>query len=389
VHYFTVGELRDVNFRAWVAEFYGKTPKLLGTTRSMPTLGSTYVSATTNDQHVLMWDGVKYSCYINSCAHLGLQFVPVGKTFRGEVVSRQGKQRDPRFITCGWHARRHNSETGELIGAGASPCRKLRKIEIVRRGDLIFEAADGSLPGFEGLIGSPKFKQLGIKPLEIPTNYVLVKTIISPEKFDAITGAANFPEDAHVGPAHPTTYGYLYDMQTLEVEAYEPEWSAQFVGWQMTETAKPSRGCGKLRELILKRTGGKPPVFGVIWYQFGLFDTMERFSIDTDVANQVIIVSSFLPNKSGIGSRNVIEFYFPEHVASDSEFVETFLAAYDEPGAEDRDLCLAAEDGYDARIDAGYGTDPVIAADATNELCLLNYYQYLRSVVKKSRLEYS
>jgi hypothetical protein len=55
-----------------------------------------------------------------------------------------------------------------------------------------------------------------------------------------------------------------------------------------------------------------------------------------------------------------------------------FFAAYDETAFEDRELCLAAEEGYDAMIRAGHGSDPVIASGADEERCLQNYYQYLR-----------
>lgn len=49
-----------------------------------------------------------------------------------------------------------------------------------------------------------------------------------------------------------------------------------------------------------------------------------------------------------------------------------------ETAFEDRELCLAAEEGYDAMIRAGHGSDPVIASGADEERCLQNYYQYLR-----------
>ena len=382
---FTPSELRSASFRTWVAELYQRTPKLLGTTASLPSPGSTYVPRTTEDRHVLIrtdktGTDSEYVCFVNSCAHLQLKFIPVGKIFDGKEVERQGKLGTLRFIVCPWHERGHRTNSGEFITKPGEQCRRLRKVETVRLGDLIFEAADGSLPSFEALINSPKFAELGIKPFEIPTNFRLVRTSDTPERFDAITGAANFAEDAHVGPSHRSTYAFLYDMKTLYVVVIDREWSAQFVGWHKAERAMPQNACGELRRLILARTGGVAPAFGVIWYQFGAFDTMERFSIGTDVSDHVIVVSSFIPTKSGVGSRNVVEFYFPENVASDSEFVDAFMAAYNEPGAEDRDLCLSAEEGYDARIESGYGDDPIIPSDSKEERCLLNYYNYLRQL---------
>ena len=105
LQYFTPSELRSASFRTWVAELYQRTPKLLGTTASLPALGSTYVPRTTEDRHVLIrtdqtgTEG-EYLCFVNSCAHLQLKFIPVGKIFDGKEVERQGKLDTLRFIVC-------------------------------------------------------------------------------------------------------------------------------------------------------------------------------------------------------------------------------------------------------------------------------------------------
>jgi hypothetical protein len=253
-------------------------------------------------------------------------------------------------------------------------------VETVRRGDLIFDVADGSLPTFDKLVASPTFETLGIRPLELPTHFRLTKTCVYNETMDALTAAANFEEDAHVMWTHATSFAHLYDMRTLTIEVYGLDSAAQFVGWSKEGAKNPSAKYKKLRELIIARTGGHGPAFGVIWYRLGAFTTMERFSVGTSPDEHIAVVSSFVPNQNGIGSRNIVEYYVPPQLAEDTEFMEVFLAAYDETAHEDRELCLATEEGYDALIRAGHGDDLVIVSSADEERCLGNYYEYLRAL---------
>jgi nitrite reductase/ring-hydroxylating ferredoxin subunit len=382
--YFTPSELRSASFRAWVAELYQRTPKFLGTMAAIPHEGSWYVPASTNDDHVLVRRNDEAITYVNSCGHLRLKIRPTGKIFGGEAYPRQGRMDDrelkAKVIVCPWHRRAHRVDSGEFIAKSGEvkECRSLRKVETVRRGDLIFEAADGSLPTFEGLTASSTFAALGIKPLELPKPFVLYKTCVYDEKMDAATGGANFEEDAHVRWTHENTFAHVYDMRTLTIEVYDLASAAQFVGWSKEGAANPSEKYKRLRELILKRTCGKDPAFGVIWYRMGPFTTGERFSVGTSPDDHIAVISSFVPKPDGIGSMNIVEYYVPPQLAEDVEFMEAFFAAYDETAFEDRELCLAAEEGYDAMIRAGHGSDPVIASGADEERCLQNYYQYLR-----------
>jgi nitrite reductase/ring-hydroxylating ferredoxin subunit len=380
---FTVGELRSSEFRSWIAALYAEMPQYLATTRAMRSAGSSYVSAATGDAHVLFYDGEHHACYVNSCAHLGLQIRPVGKTFRGIAYPRAREDERPDVILCPWHARKHDAKTGALLHlkSGETSCKKLRSVPTVRRGDLIFTQGNGALPSFAKLRESPKFRALGIDPLLIPSDFHLHKTVIYDEKMDAATGAANFEEDAHVAPTHFTTFAHVYDMSTLEVEPYGLASAAQFVGWQTRKTPNPSERYKKLRSLILQRTEGKSPPFGVIWYRLGPFTTMEQFALGSDISDRIIVVSSFVPKPDGIGSRNVVEFHVPNSLAHvHPMLIDAFYDAYDETAEEDRELCLAAEDGYDARIAQGDDREPVIPADTDEEACLINYYRYLRAL---------
>jgi hypothetical protein len=128
----------------------------------------------------------------------------------------------------------------------------LRKVETVRRGDLIFEAADGSLPTFTA---RPTFATLGIKH-RTSKHFVLYKTCVYDEKMDAATGATT-EEDAHVSGRIENTFAHVYDMRTLKSKSTISP-AAQFVGWSK-EGMNPSLKYKRLRELILKRTSGKDP----------------------------------------------------------------------------------------------------------------------------------
>ncbi len=355
------------------------SPRFLGFAGAISEKTDRYVSAFTDDQHLLVrgTDG-QIRCFLNTCRHRNAQLVPLGHMVNGKMVTRTGKVAPTGAITCPLHRLTYD-EKGTLRTALAfpkTPCLKLHEVPIEMVGGLIFETGRGAYSQLASVMDSPGFKKFGITPFARAAKMALGFSETSEEDFGTVTFMEVFGDTDHVDDIHVSSFHQQVDMSTLELE-YGEDWSVQFVGWrEKTTTVAPEYQ--RYRGLVLAR-GGKPK-FGAVWMSYGPNMTFEWYPLGKDESGEdqtAFVTSVCIPN--GMKCKIVVEFYFPASLLATEEgwnLAQALRDAYMLTAEEDRYPCISMEKGRRTLVENKHG-DEGLGPIGPQEGCVAHYYNLL------------
>ena len=385
----SMSQLRDPAFL--VEQFdqvIARAPRYLGCSSAMTKHAPRYVSAFTNDAHVLLRDkGGVVGAFLNSCRHRNGQIVPVGMVVDGKTITRQGKVLQNGNIMCPWHRWAYSGIDGSLIHAPTfrgegMPCAQKNKLHTVPLEEfegLFFEAGKDVASQLGPVMESPGFKKFGIIPFRFGHRMGLFRSEGADETFHTTTFMEAFGDTDHVDDIHKDSFDQLVDMNSLFLE-YGGHYSVQFVGWR-TETTVVCGEYDNYRRQVLLRGGA--PKYGAVWMAYGPNMTFEWYPLGVDEhgeAQHAFVVSVCVPD--GTKSKTVVEFFFPESVlASESDehpgIARALYAAYSVTVEEDRFLVNSMENGRRTLAAEGKGSDLIGPAHAHQEGCVTHYWNLL------------
>ncbi|WP_397476338.1 aromatic ring-hydroxylating dioxygenase subunit alpha [Pusillimonas sp.] len=262
----------------------------------------------------------------NICRHR--QAVMLGFNKDGEPCS--GNLRDTGGnIVCPIH-RWTYSVQGKLMGAPQfpeTPALDLQRFPLKNCHGLLFEGPRNPAHDMAALFKRPDFDF---------SDYVLDHVEIHHCHYNWKTFIEVYLEDYHVGPFHPGL-GRFVTCDDLVWE-FSDWYSLQQVGIHNALAQPGSEAYRRWHDRLLDYRGGQAPDFGAVWVTYFPTHMIELYP-------HVLVLSTLHP----VGPQetiNMVEFYYPEEIASfERDFVEAQRAAYMETAVEDDEIA--------ERMDAG------------------------------------
>jgi len=240
-------------------------------------------------------------------------------------------------IVCPLHRWTYTSQ-GELLGAPhfpETPCMNLQRYPLSRCNGLLFEGARDPAQDLNGLFERPEFDF---------SDYVLDHVEVHNCKYNWKTFIEVYLEDYHVDTFHPGL-GRFVTCNDLEWD-FAHFHSVQRVGVHKALSQPGTPAYKVWHDKLMAFRQGQAPDFGAIWVTYYPTHMIELYP-------HVLVLSTLYP-VSPQETVNVVEFYYPEEIASfEREFVEAQRAAYMETAVEDDEIAERMDAGRKALYDRG------------------------------------
>lgn len=240
-------------------------------------------------------------------------------------------------IVCPLH-RWTYTDQGALLGAPhfpEKPCMNLQRYPLQRCNGLLFEGPRDPLRDLGSLFGRPEFDF---------SNYVLDHVEVHPCHYNWKTFIEVYLEDYHVEPFHPGL-GQFVTCDDLEWE-FAAFHSVQRVGVHKALSQPGTDAYRVWHDKLMSFRQGQAPDFGAIWVTYYPTHMIELYP-------HVLVLSTLHPI-SPQETVNVVEFYYPEEIASfEREFVQAQQAAYMETAVEDDEIAERMDAGRKALYERG------------------------------------
>ena len=314
------------------ALLFARAPRYAGHSLAVPEVGDFHALPQENEGRALVHGPNGIELLSNVCRHR-------------QAIMLRGRGHTGPNIVCPLHRWTYGLD-GTLIGAPhfpEDPCRNLERKSLDAWHGLLFEAApEGARRVSEELVGLGHAGEFDF------AGFVLDKVEVHECAYNWKTFIEVYLEDYHVGPFHPGL-GQFVTCEDLRWELGRHH-SVQTVG-PNSRLAKPGSDVYKRwHDAVLAyrqdRHDDPVPPHGAIWLT--LYPT-----VMVEWYPHVLVVSTLHP----LGpqrTRNVVEFYYPEEIASfEREFVEAEQAAYRETAVEDDEIALRMDAGRKALLDRG------------------------------------
>lgn len=240
-------------------------------------------------------------------------------------------------IVCPLHRWTYN-DRGELLGAphfDETPCMNLKRYPLKDCHGLLFEGPRDPVADLANLFNRPEFDF---------SDYVFDRAEIHHCNYNWKTFIEVYLEDYHVEPFHPGL-GRFVTCDDLQWE-FAQQYSVQRVGVHRALSQPGTPAYKTWHEKLLEFRQGQAPNFGAIWVTYFPTHMIELYP-------HVLVLSTLYPI-SAKKTINVVEFYYPEEIASfEREFVQAQQAAYMETAVEDDEIAERMDAGRKALLDRG------------------------------------
>ena len=317
-------------FQQEMQRIFGQSALYVGNEKAVPDVGDWRTLAQEQAGRVLLRGRDGVSLMSNVCRHR--QALMLGGV-AGDVSSprhAQGNLRDHGGnIVCPIHRWTYD-DNGRLLGAPqfpATPCLDLQRFPLKSCQGLLFEGARDPAQDLAPLFARPEFDF---------SDYVLDHVELHHCRYNWKTFIEVYLEDYHVAPFHPGL-GHFVTCDDLSWE-FGDWYSLQRVGVHQA-LGQPGSDVYRLwHDRLLDYRGGQAPDFGALWVTYFPTHMIELYP-------HVLVLSTLYPTGPQ-ETLNLVEFYYPEEIASfEREFVEAQRAAYMETAVEDDEIA--------ERMDAG------------------------------------
>lgn len=240
-------------------------------------------------------------------------------------------------IVCPLHRWTYSAQ-GQLLGAphfSETPCMNLKRYPLQNCHGLLFEGARDPAIDMAPLFKRPEFDF---------SDYVFDRAQVHHCHYNWKTFIEVYLEDYHVAPFHPGLGQFVTcDDLTWEFSSFH---SVQRVGVHRALSQPGTAAYKTWHEKLLEFRQGQTPDFGAIWVTYFPTHMIELYP-------HVLVLSTLYP-VSAQETINVVEFYYPEEIASfEREFVEAQQAAYMETAVEDDEIAERMDAGRKALLDRG------------------------------------
>jgi phenylpropionate dioxygenase-like ring-hydroxylating dioxygenase large terminal subunit len=321
-------------FQRETALLFAGAPRYVGHELAVPEVGDFYALPQEGEGRVLVHSPQGIRLLSNVCRHR-------------QAVMLRGRGSTGSNIVCPLHRWTYGLG-GQLIGAPhfpEDPCRDLASFPLQAWNGMLFERPQR--PDASRDIVTELSRLGPVADLDF-AGYTFDSFNLHECDYNAKTFIEVYLEDYHVAPFHPGL-GQFVTCEDLRWE-FGPHHSVQTVG-PKNELAKPgSPAYRKWHDAVLAYREGRfddpVPKHGAIWLTSYPATMVEWYP-------HVLVVSTLHP----LGpqrTKNVVEFYYPEEIASfEREFVEAEQAAYRETAVEDDEIALRMDAGRRALFERG------------------------------------
>ncbi|MEO7335909.1 MAG: aromatic ring-hydroxylating dioxygenase subunit alpha [Caldimonas sp.] len=274
-------------------------------------------------------------------------------------------------IVCPLHRWTYDPH-GRLVGAPHfpnDPCLDLANYPVQAWNGLVFEGGERSVAADLGRLGP-------LADLDF-SGYVLDRVQLHECAYNWKTFIEVYLEDYHVGPFHPGL-GQFVTCDELRWE-FGDEYSVQTVGTK-NELARPGTPAYRQwHDAVLKYRDGRfdnvLPKHGAIWLTYYPTTMVEWYP-------HTLVVSTLYP-KGSQKTLNVVEFYYPEEIASfERGFIEAQQAAYWETCAEDDEIALRMDAGRRALV--ARGDDDAGPYQSPMEDGMQQFHEWYRQAMRRA-----
>ena len=312
---------------------FAKSPRYAGHALAVPDVGDYYALPHEGEGRALVRTPQGLQLVSNVCRHR-------------QALMLRGRGNTGGTIVCPLHRWTYDLG-GQLIGAphfADDPCRDLPNYPIETWNGMTFDVSAASAHRDV----AAELASIGPHADFDFSGYAFDSVKLHECDYNWKTFIEVYLEDYHVAPFHPGL-GQFVTCEDLRWE-FGPHHSVQTVG-PKNELAKPgSPAYRKWHDAVLAYREGRfddpIPKHGAIWLTLYPATMVEWYP-------HVLVVSTLIP-KGPQKTLNVVEFYYPEEIASfEREFVEAEQAAYWETCAEDDEIALRMDAGRRALLERG------------------------------------
>jgi choline monooxygenase len=328
----------ELLFQRERALLFASAPRYVGHALSTPRRGDYHALAQEGNGRALVHGEQGVKLISNVCRHRQATILRGRGSLLDQAPGSAGGN-----IVCPLH-RWTYSDQGLLLGAphfDRDPCLNLSQYPLQAWNGLLFEGPAGgagqrhAASDLAGVAARSEFDFSG---------FVMDHVELHDCAYNWKTFIEVYLEDYHVGPFHPGL-GSFVTCEDLRWE-FHRHCSVQTVGVANRLGTPGSPVYERWHQALLRYRNGVPPRHGAIWLTYYPAVMVEWYP-------HVLTVSSLYP----IGPQrtlNVIEFFYPEEIASfEREFVEAQRAAYMETCAEDDEIALRMDAGRRALAERG------------------------------------
>ncbi len=320
----------EARFKREQASIFKQSPQYVGHEKCVPEPGDWKSMSHENSGRVLVRGANGIELLSNVCRHR--QAVMLGGetgNVAGHVNTRGNLGATGGNIVCPLHRWTYDKQ-GTLLGAPQfdnKPCLNLERFPLKACNGLLFEGPRDPAADLGALFKRPEFDF---------SDYVLDHVEVHQCNYNWKTFIEVYLEDYHVAPFHPGL-GHFVTCDDLAWE-FADSYSLQRVGVHHALSQPGSPAYKIWHEKLMQFRQGKSPDFGAVWVTYFPTHMIELYP-------HVLVLSTLYP-KSPQETINIVEFYYPEEIASfEREFVEAQREAYMETAVED--------DEIGERMDAG------------------------------------
>ncbi len=320
----------DTIFKKEQARIFDASALYVGHEKLVPDVGDWRTLSQEQAGRVLLRNAEGVRLLSNVCRHR--QAVMLGGR-AGDVTSSTLNAGNLRAsggnIVCPLHRWTYDNQ-GTLLGApqfDSNPCKNLQQFPLQHCHGLLFEGARDPAADMAALFARPEFDF---------SDYVFDRAIVHECNYNWKTFIEVYLEDYHVAPFHPGL-GNFVTCDDLSWE-FSDTYSLQRVGVHQALANPGSDVYRKWHDQLLNFRQGESPDFGAVWVTYFPTHMIELYP-------HVLVLSTLYP-VSPQKTVNLVEFYYPEEIASfEREFIEAQQAAYMETAIEDDEIA--------ERMDAG------------------------------------
>ncbi len=359
-----LNELYSEEFASWLRRFMNTGAVPLGPAHLLSRPNSFMVAPFTNGAHLVLADDKgEIRTFFNACPHRRKTLYTIPDTNGWALNSFTGRLQS--HIVCGGHSwgftsrgeqAQHSQGCSGLTSAGTT-----RDI-----GGHLWVGYESALAKVSEILTLPLIRKHGIN-FTIPIGYRLATVKIDRAKYRPFTGLKVFGDVGHVDDAyHNRTLKRVTTVSGLEIDlsSGSGQVSVQIVPWNSicdyarttTEWARWHAGVSKLQQ----ENPHDPGLHRIVWMQDSRSGwTGEQFP-------GMYVDSRFMPDPSGVGTMNIVAFYFHEDILAfrdstndtdeNGDIVHWATRAYwNQLAPEDAKLCAEEDEGCINLLNHGQG----------------------------------